>query len=74
VWQAAARKSEIVILIGELTNQAARQRTQDIYDVIARPQCRGIRVLEEADCNWKRHEARRPHDELAGAPACVRRR
>jgi len=29
-------KGDIVILIGELTNQAARQRNQDIYDVIAR--------------------------------------
>ena len=50
-------KGEIVILIGELTNQAARQRTQDIYDVIARPQCRGIRVLEKQTANWKRTEA-----------------
>src|SRR6202163_708079 len=47
-------KGEIVILIGELTNQAARQRTQDIYDVITRPSCRGIRVLEKQTANWKR--------------------
>jgi len=50
-------KGEIVVLIGELTNQAARQRTQDIYDVIARPQCRGIRVVEKQTANWKRTEA-----------------
>src|SRR5258708_38597034 len=50
-------KGEIVILIGELTNQAARQRTQDIYDVIARPACHGIRVLEKQSAKWKRTEA-----------------
>jgi len=47
----------IVILMGELTNQSARQRTQDIYDVIARPQCRGIRVLDKQAANWNRTEA-----------------
>jgi inositol transport system substrate-binding protein len=47
----------IVILMGELTNQSARQRTQDIYEVIARPQCRGIRVLDKQAANWNRTEA-----------------
>src|SRR5256886_2743923 len=50
-------KGDIVILVGELTNQAARQRTQDIYDVIARAPCRGIRVVEKQSANWKRTEA-----------------
>jgi inositol transport system substrate-binding protein len=50
-------KGEIVILIGELTNQAARQRTQDIYDAITRPSCRGIRVLEKQTANWKGTQA-----------------
>jgi inositol transport system substrate-binding protein len=50
-------KGEIVILIGELTNQSARQRTQDVYDVIARPDCRGIRVLDKQAANWKRTQA-----------------
>jgi inositol transport system substrate-binding protein len=50
-------KGDIVIMIGELTNQSARQRTQDVYDVIARPACRGIRVLDKQAANWKRTEA-----------------
>lgn len=50
-------KGDIVILIGELTNQSARRRTQDIYEVIARPQCHGIRVLEKQTANWKRTQA-----------------
>jgi inositol transport system substrate-binding protein len=50
-------KGDIVIMIGELTNQSARQRTQDIYDVIATPACHGIRVLDKQAANWKRTEA-----------------
>lgn len=50
-------KGNIVILMGELTNQAARQRTQDVYEVIQRPTCQGIRVLDKQTANWKRTEA-----------------
>ena len=50
-------QGDIVILIGELSNQSARQRTQDVYDVIARAPCRGIRVLDKQAANWKRTEA-----------------
>ena len=50
-------KGDIVILMGELTNQSARQRTQDVYDVIGRPPCGGIRVLDKQSANWKRTEA-----------------
>jgi inositol transport system substrate-binding protein len=50
-------KGDVVILIGELTNQSARQRTQDVYDVIATPPCRAIRVLDKQSANWKRTEA-----------------
>jgi inositol transport system substrate-binding protein len=50
-------KGDIVIMMGELTNQSARQRTQDVQDVIARPQCQGIRVLAKQTANWKRTEA-----------------
>jgi len=50
-------KGDIVIMMGELTNQSARQRTQDVQDVIARPQCHGIRVLAKQTANWKRTEA-----------------
>jgi inositol transport system substrate-binding protein len=50
-------KGDVVILMGELTNQSTRQRTQDVYDVIATPSCRGIHVLEKQSGNWKRTEA-----------------
>jgi inositol transport system substrate-binding protein len=57
VCQLLHGKGDIVILMGELTNQSARQRTQDVYDVIGRPPCQGIRVLDKQSANWKRTEA-----------------
>jgi inositol transport system substrate-binding protein len=50
-------KGDIVVLMGELTNQSARQRTQDVEEVIARPACRSIHVLDKQAANWKRTEA-----------------
>ncbi len=50
-------KGDIVVLMGELTNQSARQRTEDVQQVIARPACRGIHVLDKQAANWKRTEA-----------------
>jgi inositol transport system substrate-binding protein len=50
-------RGDIVVLMGELTNQSARQRTEDIQQVLARPACRGMRVLDKQTANWKRTEA-----------------
>lgn len=47
-------KGNILVLMGELSNQAARQRTQDIHDVIAKPECSGIKIVEEQTGNWDR--------------------
>ncbi|HEU0223475.1 MAG TPA: sugar ABC transporter substrate-binding protein [Paracoccaceae bacterium] len=49
-------KGRAVVLMGELSNQAARQRTQDIHDVLATPECSGIEIVEEQTGNWKRTE------------------
>jgi inositol transport system substrate-binding protein len=50
-------KGNILVLMGELTNQSTRQRTRDIDDVIARPACRGIHVLDRQAADWKRTKA-----------------
>jgi len=50
-------RGDILVLMGELTNQSARQRTQDIYDVIGKPPCSGIRVLDKQAADWKRTAA-----------------
>ncbi len=47
-------KGNILVLMGELSNQAARQRTQDVHDVIAKPECSGIKIVEEQTGNWDR--------------------
>jgi inositol transport system substrate-binding protein len=50
-------RGDIVVLMGELTNQSARQRTRDVEQVLARPACSGIRVLDRQAADWKRTEA-----------------
>jgi len=57
VCRLLAGKGDIVILMGELTNQSTRQRTQDVYDVIATAPCRGIHVLDKQSADWKRTTA-----------------
>jgi len=46
------------IIMGELSNQAAVQRTQDIFDVIGGPDC-GVKItiIDKQTSNWRRDEA-----------------
>lgn len=45
-------KGDILIMVGDLANQAAVQRTKDIHDVIATPECAGLKVLDEQTAGW----------------------
>jgi ribose transport system substrate-binding protein/inositol transport system substrate-binding protein len=45
-------KGDILIMVGDLANQAAVQRTKDIHDVIATPECAGMKVLDEQTAVW----------------------
>ena len=47
-------KGKIVVMMGELSNQAARMRTQDVHDVIATDECKGLEIVEEQTANWSR--------------------
>ncbi|PYF08645.1 monosaccharide ABC transporter substrate-binding protein (CUT2 family) [Rhodobacter viridis] len=47
-------EAKIVVMMGELSNQAARMRTQDVHDVIATPECSFIKIVEEQTANWSR--------------------
>ena len=47
-------KGKAVVMMGELSNQSARMRTQDIKDVIATDACKGIEIVEEQTANWSR--------------------
>ncbi|WP_048645891.1 sugar ABC transporter substrate-binding protein [Nitratireductor soli] len=49
--------AKIIVMMGELSNQAARQRTQDVHDVIATEACSFMEIVEEQTANWQRTEA-----------------
>ncbi len=57
---AAEGKTEVnvYVLQGELSNQAAVQRTADIYDVIAAGKCAvKVNFIDQQTANWSRDEA-----------------
>lgn len=56
--EAGKTEAKIYVIMGELSNQAAVQRTKDIHDVIGGPDC-GVKVtiLDEQTSNWRRDEA-----------------
>lgn len=45
-------KGDILVMVGDLANQAAVQRTKDIHDVIATPECAGMKILDEQTAVW----------------------
>ena len=46
--------AKIVIMMGELSNQAARMRTQDVHDVVATDDCKFMQIVEEQTGMWSR--------------------
>ena len=50
--------ARVLVLTGELTNQAARQRTEDIDAVLATDDCRFMSIVEEQPADWQRSLAR----------------
>ena len=57
---AAEGKTEVNVYVmqGELSNQAAVQRTQDIYDVIEAGKCAvTVNVIDQQTANWSRDQA-----------------
>lgn len=49
--------ANIYIMMGELSNQAAVQRTKDFHDVLGMDMCSFINVIDEQTANWSRDEA-----------------
>jgi inositol transport system substrate-binding protein len=47
-------KGDILVIEGQLSNQAAVQRTKDIHEVIATPDCSGMKIVAEQTANWDR--------------------
>ncbi|MGU7769435.1 sugar ABC transporter substrate-binding protein [Burkholderia sp. MR1-5-21] len=47
-------KGDILVLMGELSNESARARTQDIQDVIASKDCSGMKIVDKREGKWSR--------------------
>ncbi|ACB35571.1 periplasmic binding protein/LacI transcriptional regulator [Leptothrix cholodnii SP-6] len=47
-------KGNVLVLMGELSNEAARTRTQDIEDVVATKECSGIKIADKREGKWSR--------------------
>jgi ribose transport system substrate-binding protein/inositol transport system substrate-binding protein len=45
-------KGDILVMVGDLGNQAAVQRTKDVHEVIATPECKGMKILDEQTAVW----------------------
>ena len=51
-------EANVYVIMGELSNQAAQQRTQDILDVIGGNECGvKINIIDKQTSNWMREEA-----------------
>jgi inositol transport system substrate-binding protein len=56
--EAGKTEANVYVIMGELSNQAAVQRTQDIHDVIEGPDCGvKINIIDKQTSNWRRDEA-----------------
>ena len=45
------------LMNGQLSNQAAVQRSKDVHDVIGMDMCNFMEIIDEAPANWSRDEA-----------------
>ena len=56
--EAGKTEAKVVVMMGELSNQAAVQRTKDIHDVIDGGKCKvKLNIIDEQTANWQRDEA-----------------
>lgn len=57
--EAGKAEANAYVIMGELSNQAAVQRTQDIHDVIDGGKCEGVtlNIIDKQTSNWRRDEA-----------------
>lgn len=50
-------KGQILVLMGELSNEAARTRTKDIEEVVATKDCSGMKIVDKREGKWSRTNA-----------------
>jgi ABC-type sugar transport system substrate-binding protein len=49
-------EAKLLVMQGELSNQAAVMRTKDVHDVAATPECSFMTIVEEQTGNWQRQQ------------------
>lgn len=47
-------KGDVLVLMGDLSNEAARTRTADIEDVVKTKDCSGIKIADKREGKWDR--------------------
>ncbi len=47
-------KGDVLVLMGELSNEAARTRTKDIEEVVATKECSGMKIVDKREGKWDR--------------------
>jgi inositol transport system substrate-binding protein len=56
--EAGKTEASVYVIMGELSNQAAQQRTQDIHDVIDQGKCEvTLNIIDKQTSNWARDQA-----------------
>ena len=56
--EAGKTEASVYVMMGELSNQAAVQRTKDIHDVMTNGKCEvNLNILDEQTANWSRDQA-----------------
>ncbi|MEQ6289957.1 sugar ABC transporter substrate-binding protein [Vogesella sp. GCM10023246] len=50
-------KGDFLLIVGDLANESALQRTRDVKEVIAKPPCNGMRIVAEQAATWSRTQA-----------------
>ena len=46
--------ANVIVMMGQLSNQAAQQRTKDVHDVVGIDMCSFMTIVEEQTGNWSR--------------------
>lgn len=55
--QGKAGGAKAYIIMGDLSNQAAVQRTKDVEDVVGMDMCKFIKIIDKQTSNWSRDQA-----------------
>jgi inositol transport system substrate-binding protein len=56
--EAGRTEASVYVIMGELSNQAAQQRTQDIHEVIDQGKCEvTLNIIDKQTSNWARDQA-----------------